>query len=265
MATRTKQQSDTAVETDNTHLRAAARRAYGQKDSETADELITRFLPLVHKVAQRIGAYLKPPLNYEDLISAGTMGLIKAARDFNPVFKTEFITYAFIKIKGAILDELRAWSFVPAAVEKQIQNALAATTGFLEQFGRMPTDEELAAQLDISVKKLFDIYEGARAKTFISIDESHSDGFSFSDILSDSTAQSPGEMLEKSELAEKLAHAITQLNEKQRHIVLLYYQQGLTMKQIAQVMHITEPRVCQIHAAAVFSLSSKLKNWNKNE
>jgi RNA polymerase sigma factor FliA len=265
MTTRTKKSSDIAVETDNTHLLAAARRTYSQNDSETANDLITRFLPLVHKVAQRIGTYLKPPLNYEDLISAGTMGLIKAARDFNPAFKTEFITYAFIKIKGAILDELRAWSFVPAAVEKQIKTAMTTTTDFLEQFGRMPTDEELADKLNISIKKLFDVYEGARAKTFVSIDENHSEGFSFSDLLSDSSAQSPGEMLEKTELAEKLAQAITKLNEKQRHIILLYYQQGLTMKQIAQVMHITEPRVCQIHAAAVFSLSLKLKSWNKNE
>lgn len=265
MATKTKTSSDSLVETDNTHLRAAARRTYSQNDSETNDELITRFLPLVHKVAQRIGTYLKPPLNYEDLVSAGTMGLIKAAKDFNPAFKAEFITYAFIKIKGAILDELRAWSFVPAAVEKQIQLASITTTDFLEHTGRMPTDDELADKLNISVKKLFDVYEGARAKNFISIDENYSEGFSFSDLLSDSTTQSPGEMLEKNELTEILAKAITELNEKQRHIVLLYYQQGLTMKQIAQVMHITEPRVCQIHAAAVFSLSLKLKSWNKNE
>jgi RNA polymerase sigma factor FliA len=265
MATRTKKSSDTVVEIDNTHLLAAAKRTYSQNDSEHADELITRFLPLVHKVAQRIGTYLKPPMNYEDLISAGTMGLIKAARDFNPSFQTEFITYAFIKIKGAILDELRAWSFVPAAVDKQIQNAMAATTDFLEHFGRIPTDEELAEKLNITVKKLFDVYEGARAKNFISLDENHSEGFSFGDLLSDASAQSPSEMLEKTELAEKLALAITKLNEKQRHIILLYYQQGLTMKQISQVMHITEPRVCQIHAAAVFSLSLKLKNWNKNE
>lgn len=265
MTTKTKKMPDQLLDADKSHLRKAARRTYNHSDKQTSDELITRFLPLVHKVSQRIGCYLKPPLNYEDLISAGTMGLIKAAKDFDPAFQTEFITYAFIKIKGAILDELRAWSFVPAEVEKQIRKAMEASSDFLGQAGRLPSDEELAEILDISVKKLYDVYEGARAKNFVSIDENHSSGFSFGDFLCDSSAQMPDMMLEKNELLERLTCAITELNEKQRHIILLYYQQGLTMKQIAQTMNITEPRVSQIHASAIFILSAKLKKRNKNE
>jgi RNA polymerase sigma factor for flagellar operon FliA len=265
MTTKTKKMTDQILDADNNHLRTAARRTYSRSDEQTSDELITRFLPLVHKVSQRISRYLKPPLNYEDLISAGTMGLIKAARDFDPAFQTEFITYAFIKIKGAILDELRAWSFVPATVEKQLQKAMEVTSVFLEQTRRMPSDEELAEKLNITVKKLYDVYEGARARNFVSIDENYNSGFSLSDCLSDSSDKTPDAMLEKNELLELLTGAITELNEKQRHIILLYYQQGLTMKQIAGVMKITEPRVSQIHASAIFALSSKLKKRNKNE
>jgi len=244
------------------HLRTAAQRAYSsQKESTISNEQITEFLPMVHSIVQRVVTYLKPPLTYEDLISAGTVGLVKAARNYDPSHQAEFKTYAYIRIKGAILDELREWSFVPANVEKQIRKTLRLAVEITEQTGSMPTNDELAEKLDIPVNKLYEIFTKARTRRFISIDSKQEDTPSLGDSLAASNTATPQEQFEKKELVDKLTKAITQLNKRQRQIILLYYQRQLTMKQIAEVFNITESRVSQLHAGAIFNLSVKLRQW----
>jgi RNA polymerase sigma factor FliA len=240
----------------------AAKRAYSdQKKSSINDEQIAQFLPMVHKIVQKVVTYLKPPLSYEDLVSAGTLGLIKAARDYDPSHQADFKTYAYIRTRGAILDELREWSFVPATVDKKIHEVLQISTEISEQTGFAPTDEQLAQKLGITVDSLYEIHNNARAKTFISIDSSKEDSTGLSDILTSAGTSTPDQSLEKAELSDKLTQAIQQLNEKQRQVILLYYQQQLTMKQIAEIFKITEPRVSQLHASALFNLSVKLRLW----
>ena len=225
------------------------------------DEQITQLLPMVHKIVQRVVTYIKPPLSYEDLVSAGTVGLVKAAHDYDPSQQAEFKTYAYIRIRGAILDELRDWSFVPPNVDKQIGKTMQLSMEIIEQTGSSPTDAELAGKLRISVDKLYQIFENARAKRFLSIDNSREDSTSLGNSLAAANSTSPQKHLEQTELVEKLTEAIIQLDEKQRQIILLYYQQQLTMKQIAEVFSITEPRVSQLHASALFNLSVKLRQW----
>ena len=253
------------VEDDGTHLKTRqrrARRTYGdQKPAAVNNEQIAELLPMVPKIVQRVVTYLRPPLSREDLISAGTVGLVKAARDYDPAHQAEFKTYAYIRIRGAILDELRKWSFVPANVDKQIKRALQISMEIAEQTGTAPSDEELAQRLDISVDELYDIYESARAKHFISMDDSGEQMPALSSLLPATEASSPDEHIEQSELVDKLAEAIQQLEQRQRRIILLYYQQQLTMKQIAEIFEITEPRVSQIHAGALFNLAVKLGQW----
>ncbi len=254
--------SATAPQRQNTHLKTAARRAYAsQKDRTIENEQITQFLPMVHKIVQKVVTYLKPPLSYEDMVSAGTVGLVKAARDYDPSYQAEFKTYAYIRIKGAILDELRDWSFVPASVNKQIQKAMKASLQFSEQTGAAPTDEQLADKLEISVDKLYKTLESARAKQFFSIDSTSEDLPPLALALAATNETTPDKRLEQTEFTDKLIEAIQQLNEKQRQTILLYYQQELTMKQIAKVFNITEPRVSQVHANALFNLSVKLRQW----
>ena len=244
------------------HLRTAARRAYaGQKEPIIDNDQIAELLPLVRKVVQRVVTYVKPPLSYEDLISAGTVGLVKAARDFDPAHQAEFKTYAYIRIRGAILDELRNWSFVPANVDKHIRETLQASGEITEKTGLAPSDEQLAQKLQIPIEKLYAIFESARAKQFVSIDNSSDDAPPLGDLLAAANTTSPHENAEKAELVDKLAQAIGNLNQRQRRIILLYYQQQLTMKQIADLFDITEPRVSQLHAAALFNLSVKLRKW----
>lgn len=250
------------VENDQEHLKTAVKRAYtDQKKQLINSEQITQLLPMVHKIVQRVVTYLKPPLSYEDLISAGTVGLVKAARDYDPSYQAEFKTYAYIRIRGAILDELRNWSRVPANVDKQIRMILQVSTEVTEQTGSAPTDEELAKKLEITVDKLYEILESARAKHFLSIDSAQENSTPLRSSLMATNVTTPAQNLEQVELIDKLIKAIQQLNNKQRQIIVLYYQQQLTMKQIAEVFGITEPRVSQIHASALFNLSVKLRQW----
>ncbi|HUW17786.1 MAG TPA: FliA/WhiG family RNA polymerase sigma factor [Sedimentisphaerales bacterium] len=250
------------VEDSEKHLKTVALRTYTSHQKEGLDkERIAEFLPMVRKIVQRVTTYLKPPLSVEDLVSAGTIGLIKAARDFDPSHQAEFETYAYIRIKGAILDELRSFSLLPPGLNKQIQNALQVSREITEQRGSPPSDAELAEKLGITVDKLYRTLENARAQHFLSIDGFGQEHPALSELLSAPAATTPDKQLEKAELTDKLAEAIQQLDKRRRQIILLYYQQHLTMKQIAEVFKITESRVSQLHASAVFNLSVKLRQW----
>ena len=247
------------------HLNNVALRAYSvQKKSvrgEIEDEQITELLPMVHKIASQVVTYLKPPLSFEDMISAGTVGLVRAARDFDPSHQAEFKTYAYIRIKGAILDEMRGWSFIPASLRKRIQTAEQLSREITEQAGTAPNDTELAERLGITVEELYETFENARAQNFISLDGFGEDAPVLSNILASAHPIAPEEKIEREELLEKLTEAIQQLSERQRQVILLYYHQQLTMKQTAEILEITESRVSQLHASALFNLSVKLRQW----
>ena len=242
-------------------LKTAVMHTYNdQNEGLINDEQITKFLPMVHKIVRRVVTYIKPPLSYEDLVS-GTVGLVKAARDYDPSHQAGFNTYAYIRIKGAILDELRNFSLLPANVDRQIRQATQISMEITKQTGTAPSDEQLAAKLCISVDKLYRTFENARAKHFVSIDSSLENAPPLTASLAIADTLAPDQQLEKAELTDKLTEAIARLNKRQRQIIILYYQQELTMKQIAEVFGITEPRVSQLHASALFNLSVKLRQW----
>jgi len=244
------------------HLQTVALRTYsGHKKQSAENERITELLPMVHKIVQRVATYLKPPLSYDDLVSAGAIGLVKAVRDYNPACQADIKTYAYIRIKGAILDELRGWSFISANLSRKVRKITQISRKITEQTGTAPTDEELAEKLGITLDELYKTFENARSANFISIDSSGDETSGWRDVLASANTTTPEKQLEKNELIDRLAEEIRQLPEKQRQTILLYYQQNLTMKQVADVLGITESRVSQIHSGALFNLSVKLRLW----
>ena len=253
------------LEDSRKHLNSVALRAYsGQKRSAKGgveNEQIAELLPMVHKVVRQVVTYLKPPLSFEDMVSAGAVGLVKAARDFDPSRHAEFKTYAYIRIKGAILDELRGSSLLPANLNKRIQGARQLSQKILEQTGKTPTDAELAEKLGITIDELNETFENARTQHFISLDGFGEDLPAMGSLLAAANTSAPDEQIERAELIDKLAEAIQQLSKRRRQLILLYYQQHLTMKQIAEIFEITESRVSQLHASALFNLSVKLRQW----
>jgi len=247
------------------HLKAAAVRAYnGHKPSCIGDDEILQLLPMVRKIARRAVSYIRPPLSFEDLVSAGTVGLLKAAKDFDATHQAEFKTYAYIRIKGAVLDELRRVSPLPSNITRQIRVAKEMYHQIVQQTGRAPTEEELAQKLETSVEEINGLFENARAQHFVSIDALEQEEPALGNILASADTDAPDNQLNRRELVEQLAKAMQGLDERRQQILVLYYQQHLTMKQIAEVLEITESRVCQLHASALFSLSAKLEPW-KND
>jgi RNA polymerase sigma factor for flagellar operon FliA len=176
------------------HLKAVAARTYrGHKKHRVSDEEILTLLPMVRRIARRAVSYIHPPLSLDDLVSAGTIGLLKAARDFDASHQAEFKTYAYIRIKGAVLDELRRASPLPCGVNKQVRQAQELSRKIAEETGSLPTDEELARKLNISVEDVYALFENARARHFVSID-----GFT-------GEQQAMGELLEADAAATKAA------------------------------------------------------------
>jgi RNA polymerase sigma factor for flagellar operon FliA len=245
----------------NEHLKAVAARAYGgQKPRRIGDDEILALLPMVRQIARRAVSYIRPPLSLDDLVSAGTIGLLKAARDFDASRQAEFKTYAYIRIKGAVLDELRRASVLPAGVNKQVRQALELSRKIAEETGTPPSDEELARRLDISLEQVYELFESARAQHFVSIDGLAQGQPALGSLLATADT-APDGRLEKAELIEKLTEAMQGLDERRLQVLVLYYQQHLTMKQIATLLGITESRVSQLHASALFSLSAELEPW----
>jgi len=243
-------------------LKATALRAYSdQKQKTLLDKRITELLPMVPRIANRVVAYLRPPLSFDDLIAAGTVGLVKAARDYDASHQAEFKTYAYIRIKGAILDELKKWSFLSPEMARKVSAANQAATAFRQRTGSQPSDEHLAAELGVTTDKLNEILQSNRTRMFLSIDVSSGQSCSLLHNLLCDNQSTPCENIEQAELIEQLTEAIGQLPKKKRQTIILYYQQHLTMKEIAEVLNITESRVSQLHASALFNLSLKLKEW----
>ncbi|NQT04032.1 MAG: FliA/WhiG family RNA polymerase sigma factor [Planctomycetes bacterium] len=252
-------------EDDRRHLNSVALRTYsGQKRSTKGaieDHQITELLPMVHRIVRQVVTYLRPPLSFEDMVSAGAIGLVKASHDFDPSRHTEFKTYAYIRIKGAVIDELRGSSWLPVNLNKRIRRARQLSRKILEQTGTNPTDAELAQKLGITIEELSETFEIARAQYFVSLDGFEEDSLALSNLLAETRTSAPDKQIERAELIDKLAEAIQQLSRRKRQLILLYYQQHLTMKQIAEIFEITESRVSQLHASAIFNLSVKLRHW----
>ena len=235
--------------TDQNHLKDAALKAYASQTRKLRRDKL-------------IASFLRPPLSKEDLISAGTIGLVKAARDFDSSRDAEFKTYAYIRIKGAVLDELRSWSFAPAAAKKQLDRAHRIVGEAIAESGTAPSDKALAEKLDIPVEKMYRIFAEARARHFLSIHGMSDDAPALGSMLAAGGTEQPGDRLQQSELVEELTKQISQLPQKQRRIIVLYYHKHLTMKQIAAVLKVTESRVSQLHASALFRLSVRLRKFD---
>lgn len=247
------------------YLTGQAVKAYhSQMSRQKRDEIVLQYIPLVYRIVSQVVSYLQPTLSKEDLVSAGTIGLIKAATSFDPAKDAEFKTYAYIRVRGAVIDELRGWSFTPPRIKKLLGQARTLSERMFLKNGTFPTEQELARELGVEQEKLFQIFETARAGHFLSLNGMDSDGSNFEQFLASDSKQSASG-IEREELKSRLAEAVSDLPEKQRRVILLYYHQELTMKQIAEVLEVTEARISQLHAAALFKMSVQLKLWNEEK
>ena len=240
-------------------LAQKARNMYGGQSRQALEEAwITEHLPLVKHIAGKLVCYAARDVEFDDLISAGTLGLVKAARSYDPSKEASFKTYAYIRVRGAIIDEMRSKTFLPAQVHHEINRIEEVYRQLASEKGYSPSEDELAEEAGISLEKLYEMMEKARKKKCLSISASEEADDQTEKHVPVSDTPEPAEIVEKQELIEELANAILTLPQRSRQILVLYYQRDLTMKEIAKVFDMTESRVSQLHAAALFKLTMKM-------
>jgi RNA polymerase sigma factor FliA len=237
-------------------------RQYGSThDLTLRDRLMLHYAPLVKYVAGRVGTGLPAHVDVADLIQSGIFGLADAIEKFEPERGLKFETYAMQRIRGAILDELRAQDWVPRSVRGRARDVERALERLGNQFQRTPTDSEVAAELQITVSELRDLYAQFQLTSVVALDELMVAGrgdASLAETLPDDAADDPVASLVDQDNRRQLANAIAQLEERDRVVVTLYYFENLTLAEIGNVLGVTESRVCQLHTRAVLRLRTRL-------
>jgi len=232
-------------------------------DQAIRDRLILTYAPLVKYVAGRLGSGLPAHVDEGDLVSYGLLGLIGAIERYDPGRDIKFETYAIARIKGAIIDELRALDWVPRSVRSRAREIERAIAELEAKLGTAPTDEEIAAKLGITVSDLEDSLTDISRSSIAALDELWSvsgegDQVSLLDTIEDTTGPQPAEALDETEMREALADAIARLPEREKLVVTLYYYEELTLREIGEVLGVTESRVSQLHTKAILRLKARL-------
>lgn len=241
------------------------KRAIKQKRKQKPKEdLILKYAPLIKYIANRIAARLPLHIDIQDLINSGVLGLIDAIEKFDPEKGVKFETYAEYRIKGAILDSLRAMDWVPRSVRK-VATLLENTYADLEKkFGRPATDEEVASAMDVGVEKFHKMINRVSHVSMISLERDPKNTnvkHSLLDRLMDEDNPTAFDKLDNEEMRDVLANSIERLPEKEKVVISMYYYNELTMKEIGKMLNLTESRVSQIHTKAVLRLRGKLKKF----
>ncbi len=237
-------------------------KAFKAKEGQAErDELIVFYSPLVKYVASRVAAGLPQNVDHSDLVSYGMFGLIDAIKKFDLERGYKFETYAISRIKGAILDELRSVDWIPRSIRSKAKSVEKAMTKLESKLHRSPTDEEIAAEMKLSMLQLSNLYTQISSLGLVALDEmlsfSGGENLTYGDTLADRD-DGPGTVYENLETRQVLASAINSMNERERVVLTLYYYEGLTLADIGDVLGVTESRVCQIHTKAVLQLRSKM-------
>lgn len=238
---------------------------YGkEKTPEVREQLILEYAPLVKVVAGRLSMYLGYNVEYEDLVSYGIFGLIDAIDKFDCFKEVKFETYASLRIRGAILDQIRKMDWIPRTI-RQKQKKIESVIREIEQStGHSASDEEIAQTLGISEEEYTDWQSQMKITGVVSLNEYMEQGSDVSqDYSSHTTArfESPEEKVEKQELAMVLGEALKLLTEKEQKVITLYYYEELTLKEISNILEVSESRISQLHTRALQKMRTKMGSY----
>lgn len=233
------------------------------KNRSLREEIVKRYLYLVKYVAGRVAIGLPPNVEFNDLVSYGILGLFDAIDKYDVSQGNKFETYAVSRIRGSIMDELRKLDWAPRLLRKKAREIEKKCRELEEKLGHAPTEEELARGLHISVEELNSIYSELSSTTFLSLDEvwQNDDGnkpISRLQTIEDSILTNQFNYVHQSEVKELLAGSIDELPEKEKLVVVLYYYENLTLREIGEILNVSESRVCQIHTKVVLRLRAHL-------
>lgn len=234
--------------------------AYSSVQQRSHEDLVMRYAPLVKRIAYHLMNRLPPNVQADDLIQAGMIGLLEASKNYDPTQGASFETYAGIRIRGAMLDEIRRSDWTPRSVHRKARLVADAMREIENAEGRDARDSEVAESLGMSLSEYHHILQDASGCRVFSLDELTALGdFTAHNTKCDS--QTPFDGLQKDAFKGALADAISGLPERERLVIAMYYNEELNLREIGQVLGVSESRVCQIHSQATLRLRSRLSEW----
>ncbi|MBI3417255.1 MAG: FliA/WhiG family RNA polymerase sigma factor [Verrucomicrobia bacterium] len=243
------------------------RRAKRLRPGGTAEnQLVQQYIPLVKSIVGRLAMTLPSHVEVDDLYSVGLVGLLSAIRNFNPKSGSSLETYARVRIRGAVFDELRRMDWVPRSIHSKARKVQAKMQELEQRKGKMPTDVEMARALKLSLGDYQACLEEIRPATFICLDAAPTgdpdDHGSQYESFADRNQESPLEGTRRHEVSEIIADRLKELPEMQRKVLALYYFEDLRLREIAEVFGLTESRICQIHAQAIVAIKAHLEKYD---
>ena len=240
-----------------------ARDTHGEIPPELKEQIVLEHAPLIRYIVNRIAVRLPSHIDLDDLHNTGVIGLMDAIDKYDPEKNCKFKTYAEFRIKGAILDQLRSLDWVPRSIRQKSRRLEQAYAEVEQRLGRPATEQEIAEALGLELGQFHFLVNQVRGVSMINLDDLRAGGESdqplHGDLFEDVKAENPFVLLKSREMRQAIAECIGALPEKERLVISLYYYEDLNMKEIGNVLDITESRVCQIHTKAVARLRSKLR------
>lgn len=232
------------------------------KNSEIRDKIILEYAPLVKIVAGRLSIYLGYNVEYDDLVGYGIFGLIDAIDKFDYDKGVKFETYASLRIRGAILDQIRKMDWIPRSLRQKQKKMEAAISKIETQYGRPAKDEEIASELGIETEELISWQGQAKITNIISLDEFvEAAGEKEVNAIKSNSYEQPESIALKNEIKQQLTDSLETLTDKERKVILLYYYEELTLKEISRILEVSESRVSQLHTKALQKMKVKLGDY----
>ncbi len=232
------------------------------KNSEIRDKIILEYAPLVKIVAGRLSIYLGYNVEYDDLVGYGIFGLIDAIDKFDYDKGVKFETYASLRIRGAILDQIRKMDWIPRSLRQKQKKMEAAISKIETQYGRPAKDEEIASELGIETEELINWQGQAKITNIISLDEFvEAAGEKEVNVIKSNSYEQPESIALRNEIKQQLMDSLETLTDKERKVILLYYYEELTLKEISRILEVSESRVSQLHTKALQKMKVKLGDY----
>jgi RNA polymerase sigma factor FliA len=232
-----------------------------EKDFKRREDLIIKYAPLVKKIAERMAMRLPPQISKDELIGPGILGLFDAIDKFDSTKGIQFRTYANLRIKGAILDELRKMDWLSRSVRRNINRVEDSIRGLELKFGRAPKDDEIAEDMGLDIESYHKMIGKSCGVNLLSLDELMLDGATPKISKQVSDVPSPFDDLKVKEIKTVISKALSTLSKKEQLVMSLYYYDELTLKEIAKVLDLTESRISQIHSKAIIRLRVKMRTY----